>query len=38
MGYAGFQENTDPNEIVIFEPQSLKVIRAFSADDPEVEL
>jgi len=38
MGYAGFQENTDPNEIVIFDPQNLKVIRAFSADDPEVEL
>tara|TARA_R100001244_G_C5131998_1_gene125987 strand:- start:208 stop:789 length:582 start_codon:yes stop_codon:yes gene_type:complete len=35
MGYVGFQENTDPNEIVIFDPQSVGAVGAFTADSDE---
>jgi hypothetical protein len=38
MGYVGFQENTDPNEIIIFDPQSVRVVGAFSADAQEVQI
>jgi hypothetical protein len=38
MGYAGFQENEDPDEVVVFNPGDIKVIRAFTADRHEDEL
>ena len=29
MGYVGFQENTDPNEIIVFDPENIKVMGGF---------